>query len=69
MAERAPVLNPFLVVVEGPLLSHSTLLYAVGPIGYRTEDRDEGLGVIGGWGGVGFEGEGGFGFGGKGQWV
>jgi hypothetical protein len=38
VAKRAPMLNPIVVVIEGSFLSHSALLYAVGPVGYGAED-------------------------------
>lgn len=47
MALRAPVLEPALVVVEGPFALHPLLLHAIGPVGYHPEDRDDSRGLPG----------------------
>lgn len=41
VAQRAPVLEPLLVIVKGPRPSHPLLFYTVGPVWYCTENRNE----------------------------
>lgn len=38
VAVRASVMDPFLMVVEGSVLSKATLFDLVGPVGYDLED-------------------------------